>query len=105
MGNALRTQEFGERYARVDVVDIAESVIQALWHLRWWDPLIEGETDILIDDVMALYERLKFYDISARRDFAKEMLSRWDQISDVVWATKEKTDEEEAERLEASAKE
>lgn len=102
--NSLRTQEFGERYRRVGI-DVSEAIVTALWHQNWGQPLIEGDTFIRFEKILKLHDRLKSFDIDARRKFATKILAKWDELFDVFWAAKEHADTEELEKREIEAKE
>ncbi|CAD7974188.1 unnamed protein product [Amoebophrya sp. A25] len=97
MLNALRTQEFGERYERAEI-DIAESIIVAIWQQTWWTPRIEAHTFIRFEELQKLAGKLKKYDIATRRKLAQRMLEKWDKIYDHFWIVKEAADQSELEK-------
>lgn len=58
--NSLRTQEFGAKYRHLDM---AESILLALWHQDCTKPMIEGDTLIRFENLVRLSERMKGYSI------------------------------------------
>lgn len=96
--NALQTQEFGQRFE--GKIDVAESIMKALWHCQWWQPMHEGDTFVKFEEVVQLCDRIKKFGIAERRNFAWGILQRWDKVLDCFWAAREEHDQEEAEKRE-----
>ena len=96
--SALRTQEFGGNFK--DKIDVGESVLLSLWQQQWWEPMLEGSSSVSFEELVQLAERFRSFDIATRREFAKEMLGKWDKIMDCFWAAREAHDQDEAEKKE-----
>ena len=60
MLNALRTQEFGDRYNRAEI-DIAEAILIGMWHQMWWTPRIEAHTFLRFEELSRLAKRIDRY--------------------------------------------
>eukprot|EP00392_Amoebophrya_sp_AT5.2_P005443 g5452.t1 len=102
MLNALRTQEFGDRYNRAEI-DIAEAILIGMWHQMWWTPRIEAHTFLRFEELSRLAKRIDRYDIKTRRAIAGNVLSKWDKIFDTFWAVKEAADQAESEKRDIEA--
>ncbi|CAD7933670.1 unnamed protein product [Amoebophrya sp. A120] len=95
--NALRTQEYGDKYTRADI-DIAESIMIGIWHQMWWTPRIEANTFLRFEELHRLARRMKKYDIGARRAIAQNILDKWDKMYETFWVVKEAADQSESEK-------